>query len=173
MVINPPEDVLFFCFLILRRMGKNKAQAPTLPRIRYMSCFDLTNAPAATAARAAATGLVSMSTRFGGVFGGFDNILSTSFHRCDTSLSVYALPWSVKSAWKIVRVGGSSRVLYRSRYKGAYARRADAHLGSAHARNSRGCEQNEAVNATTPKGKFFEKKNMLDWRERKRWNQIQ
>ena len=30
-----------------------------LPRIRYMSCFDLTYAPVATAARAAATGLVS------------------------------------------------------------------------------------------------------------------
>ena len=29
----------------------------------YMSCFDLTHAPVATAARAAATGLVSMSTR--------------------------------------------------------------------------------------------------------------
>ena len=43
-------------------MGKNKAQAPTLPRIRYMSCFDLTHAPVSTAARAAATGLVSMST---------------------------------------------------------------------------------------------------------------
>ena len=42
-------------------MGKNKAQAPTLPRIRCM-CYDLTNAPVATAARAAATGLVSMST---------------------------------------------------------------------------------------------------------------
>ena len=40
-------------------MGKNKAWAPTLPRIRY----DLTHAPVATAARAAATGLVSMSTR--------------------------------------------------------------------------------------------------------------
>ena len=48
--------------LILRRMGENKAQAPTLVRIRYM-CFDLTHAPVATAARAAATGLVSMSTR--------------------------------------------------------------------------------------------------------------
>ena len=23
-------------------MGKNKAKAPTVPRIRYMSCFDLT-----------------------------------------------------------------------------------------------------------------------------------
>ena len=43
-------------------MGKNKAQAPTLPRIRYM-CSDLPQAPVATAARAAATGLVSMSTR--------------------------------------------------------------------------------------------------------------
>ena len=31
--------------------------------IRYMSCFDLTHAPVETAARAAATGLVSMSTR--------------------------------------------------------------------------------------------------------------
>ena len=41
-------------------MGKNKAKAPTLPRIRYM-CFDLTHA--ATAARAATTGPVSMSTR--------------------------------------------------------------------------------------------------------------
>ena len=50
----------FFFFSILRRMGKNKA--PTLPRIRYM-CFDLTHTPVATAARAAATGLVSMSTR--------------------------------------------------------------------------------------------------------------
>ena len=44
-------------------MRKNKAQAPTLARIRYMSWFDLTHAPVATAARAAATGLVSMSTR--------------------------------------------------------------------------------------------------------------
>ena len=45
-------------------MGKNhKAQAPTLPRIRYMSSFDLTHAPDATAARGATTGLVSMSTR--------------------------------------------------------------------------------------------------------------
>ena len=40
-------------------MGKNN---PTLPRIRYM-CFDLTHAPVATTARAAATGPVSMSTR--------------------------------------------------------------------------------------------------------------
>ena len=44
-------------------MGKNKAQAPTLPRIRYISCFDVTHAPVATTARAAATGPVSMSTR--------------------------------------------------------------------------------------------------------------
>ena len=44
-------------------MGKTKAEAPTLPRIRYMSCFDLTHAPVATAARAADTGLVSMSAR--------------------------------------------------------------------------------------------------------------
>ena len=45
-------------------MGKNKAQAlTTLPRIGYYMCFDLTHAPVATAARAAATGLVSMSTR--------------------------------------------------------------------------------------------------------------
>ena len=44
-------------------MGKNKAQAPTLPRIRHMSCFDLTHAPVATAARSAATGPVSMLTR--------------------------------------------------------------------------------------------------------------
>ena len=43
-------------------MGKNKAQVPTLARIRYMSCFDLTHAPVATTARAAATGPVSMST---------------------------------------------------------------------------------------------------------------
>ena len=42
-------------------MGKNKAQAPTLPHIRYM-CFDLTNAPVATTVRAAATGPVSMLT---------------------------------------------------------------------------------------------------------------
>ena len=44
-------------------MGTNIAQALTLPRMRYMSCFDFTHAPVATAARAAATGLVSMSTR--------------------------------------------------------------------------------------------------------------
>ena len=44
-------------------MDKNKASAPTLPLIRYMSCFDLTHAPVATTARAAATGPVSMSTR--------------------------------------------------------------------------------------------------------------
>ena len=54
---------LIFNFFILRRMGKNKAYAPTLSRTRYMSCFDLTHAAVATAARAAASGLVSMSTR--------------------------------------------------------------------------------------------------------------
>ena len=43
-------------------MGKNKASTPTLQRIRYM-CFELTHAPVATAGRAAAPGLVSMSTR--------------------------------------------------------------------------------------------------------------
>ena len=41
-------------------MGKNKAQVPTLARIRYMSCFDSTHAPVATAARAAATEFVVM-----------------------------------------------------------------------------------------------------------------
>ena len=46
---NPPED------------GKSKASAPTLPRIRYM-CVNLTRRSRATAARAAATGRVSMST---------------------------------------------------------------------------------------------------------------
>ena len=55
--------VFIYLFFILRRMGESKAQGPTLPRIRYMPCFDLTHAPVATAARAAATGLVSMSTR--------------------------------------------------------------------------------------------------------------
>ena len=39
---------IYYLFFILRRMGKNNAQAPTLPRIRYM-CFDLTHAPVATA----------------------------------------------------------------------------------------------------------------------------
>ena len=42
-------------------MGKNKAQASTYPRIRYM-CFVLTHAPVETAAHATASGLVSMST---------------------------------------------------------------------------------------------------------------
>ena len=38
-------------------------EAPTRPRIRCMWCFDLTHAPVATTARAAATEPVSMSTR--------------------------------------------------------------------------------------------------------------
>ena len=40
---NGVDDVFFFLFvfLILRRMAKNKAEDPTLPRIRFMSCFDL------------------------------------------------------------------------------------------------------------------------------------
>ena len=50
-----------FSFFILTRMGKNKASICVC--IRYMSCFDSTHAPVATAARAAGTGLVSMSTR--------------------------------------------------------------------------------------------------------------
>ena len=29
-----------FVFFTLRRMGKNKTSAPTLPRVRYMSCID-------------------------------------------------------------------------------------------------------------------------------------
>ena len=55
----------FFMSLFFSSSGGwvKKAQAPTLPRIRYMSCFDLTHAPVATTARAAATGPVSMSTR--------------------------------------------------------------------------------------------------------------
>ena len=62
--IHHQSSLLFFIIIfILRRMGKNTALAPTLPRIRHMSCFDLTHAPVATTARAAATGLVSMSTR--------------------------------------------------------------------------------------------------------------
>ena len=45
-------------------MGKNKAKLPHFHAcIRYMSCFDSTHAPVATAACAAGTGLVSMSTR--------------------------------------------------------------------------------------------------------------
>ena len=55
--------IIIIIFSILWRMGKNKAYVPTLTRIRYMSCFNLTGAPVATAARAAATGRVSMSTR--------------------------------------------------------------------------------------------------------------
>ena len=55
-----------FSFFILRRMGRLKIKLE-LPHfhvcIRYMSCFYSTHAPVATAARAAATGLVSMSTR--------------------------------------------------------------------------------------------------------------
>ena len=43
-------------------MGKNNAEAPTLPRIRCM-CFDSTHAPVATTARAAATGPVSIIRR--------------------------------------------------------------------------------------------------------------
>ena len=46
-------------------MGKNEALSSHTShvfRIRYM-CFDLTHAPVATAARAAATGLVRVSTR--------------------------------------------------------------------------------------------------------------
>ena len=54
--------LIIFIFIILRRMGKNTASAPTLPRIRFMY-FDLTHAPVAATARAAATGPVSMSTR--------------------------------------------------------------------------------------------------------------
>ena len=44
-------------------MAKNKAQAPTLQFVRYTWCVDLTHALVATAARAAATGPMSMSTR--------------------------------------------------------------------------------------------------------------
>ena len=34
----------FFFFFLPWRMGKNNAYAPTLPRIRYVSCFELTHA---------------------------------------------------------------------------------------------------------------------------------
>ena len=58
-----PGRLRLFSFFILRRMGKNKAKLPHFHVcIRYM-CFDSTHAPVATAARAAGTGLVSMSTR--------------------------------------------------------------------------------------------------------------
>ena len=59
-----PGRLRLFSFFILGRMGKNKAKLPHFHVcIRYMSCFDSTHAPVATAARAAGTGLVSMSTR--------------------------------------------------------------------------------------------------------------
>ena len=56
----------FVCLLVLKSSCgwvKVKLKAPTLSRIRYVPCFDLTHAPVAAAARAAATGPVSMSTR--------------------------------------------------------------------------------------------------------------
>ena len=36
-----PVLFIYLFIFILRRMGKNKSSAPTLPRIRCMSCFDL------------------------------------------------------------------------------------------------------------------------------------
>ena len=50
-------------FLLLRWMGKNKALSFHTYTYQTLSCFDLTHAPVATSARAAATGFVSMSTR--------------------------------------------------------------------------------------------------------------
>ena len=41
--VGPLLQFFFFFFQkIFRRMGKNKGFVPTLPRIRYMSCFNLT-----------------------------------------------------------------------------------------------------------------------------------
>ena len=54
---------------------KMKLKTPTLPRIRYMPCFDLTHAPVATAARAAATGLVNMINHSPWVPGDYERTL--------------------------------------------------------------------------------------------------
>ena len=55
---------LFFLFSSSGGWVKIKLELPHFHVcIRYMSCFDSTHAPVATAARAAAPGLVSMSTR--------------------------------------------------------------------------------------------------------------
>ena len=55
---------LFFLFSFSGGWVKIKLQLPHFHVcIRYMSCFNSTHAPVATAARAAGTGLVSMSTR--------------------------------------------------------------------------------------------------------------
>ena len=44
LAVLSPAPYLVFCFLffILRRMGKNKAEAPTLPRAKYMPSVNLT-----------------------------------------------------------------------------------------------------------------------------------
>ena len=56
--------LLFFLFSSSGGWVKIKLKLPHFHVcIRYMSCFDSTHAPAATAPRAAGTGLVSMSTR--------------------------------------------------------------------------------------------------------------
>ena len=55
---------LFFLFSSSGGWVKIKLKLPHFHVcIRYISCFDSTHAPVATAARAAGTGLVSMSTR--------------------------------------------------------------------------------------------------------------
>ena len=53
----------------------------------------------------------------------------------------------------------------------SWANRTNARLGSAHARNHRGCRKIEAVNAIVlPRGAL---KKVYEWRGRKHWNQIQ
>ena len=53
-----------------------------------------------------------------------------------------------KTAYEILSGLVGSEMCIRDRYKGASPRGASARLGSAHARNYRGCRQIEAVNAT-------------------------
>ena len=58
-------DYFVFLFLILRRMGKNKARAPTLPRIRYMCANLIRRSRCNSSSHYVATGRVGMSTRPG------------------------------------------------------------------------------------------------------------
>ena len=68
-IVHPLVNALSFFFFFFYKLSSDGwvkvklNKLPHLARIRYMSCFDLTHAPVATTARAAATGPVSMSTR--------------------------------------------------------------------------------------------------------------
>ena len=65
-------------------------------------------------------------------------------------MTSYLCLWELSPTYSLGAPNRYLSIENYTQYKGASPRRADARLGSAHARHGRGCRQIEAVGATVP-----------------------